>query len=58
MTFILAVSIITSFTIRNQVSGVDVNDIIENTEEQPAFPSAVQQEAPAAEAPATENPVN
>ena len=42
-----------------QVIDLDVNDIIENTEEQPAFPSApVQQEAPAAEAPATENPVN
>lgn len=59
VTFILAVSIITSFTIRNHVSGVDVDDLIENTEEQPAFPSApVQQDAPAAEAPATENPVN
>ncbi len=59
VTFILVVSIITSFTIRNHVSGVDANDLIENVEDQPAFPSApVQQDAPAAEAPATENPVN
>jgi len=65
VTFILIVSIITSFTIRNQVSGVDVNDLIENVEEQPEFPSApVQQqaapatEAPATEAPATETPAN
>ncbi len=59
MTFILVVSIITSFTVRNQVSGVDANDLIENVEEQPAFPSApVQQDAPAAEAPATETPAN
>ena len=58
VTFILVVSIITSFTIRNQVSGVDVNDIIENVEEQPAFPSApIQQGAPTTEAPA-ETPVN
>ena len=57
VTFILIVSIITSFTIRNQVSGVDVNDLIENVEEQPEFPSApVQQEAPSTEAPATEAP--
>ena len=59
VTFILVVSIITSFTVRNQVSGVDANDLIENVEDQPAFPSApVQQDAPAAEAPAAENPVN
>ena len=60
VTFILIVSIITSFTIRNQASGVDVNDLIENVEEQPEFPSAPvqQQAAPATEAPATETPAN
>ena len=52
--FILVISIITSFTIRNHVSGVDVNDIIENVEEQPEFPSApIQQGAPSTEAPST-----
>ena len=59
VTFILLVSIITSFTIRNQVSGIDVDNLIENVEEQPAFPSApIQQSAPATEAPATEVPTN
>ena len=64
VTFILVVSIVTSFTVRNHVSGVDVDDLIENVEEQPEFPSApVQQaapstEVPATEAPATENPTN
>ena len=57
VTFILVISIVTSFTIRNQVSGVNVDDLVENVEEQPAFPSApVQQEAPSTEAPATETP--
>ena len=57
VTFILVVSIITSFTVRNQTSGVDVTDIIENVETQPEFPSApIQQEAPSTEAPST--PVN
>ena len=57
VTFILVVSIITSFTIRNHVSGIDVNDIIENVEQQPEFPSApVQQDAPSAEVPSTEAP--
>ena len=62
--FILVLSIVTSFTVRNHVSGVDVDDLIENVEEQPEFPSApVQQaapstEVPATEAPATENPTN
>ncbi len=55
--FILVVSIITSFTIRNHVSGINVEDMIENVEEQPAFPSnPIQQEAPSTEAPATEAP--
>ena len=64
VTFILVVSIVTSFTVRNHVSGVEVDDLIENVEEQPEFPSApVQQaapstEVPATEAPATENPTN
>ena len=57
VTFILVVSIITSFTIRTQTSGVDVTDIIENVEEQPEFPSApIQQGAPSTEAPSTEAP--
>ena len=54
VTFILLVAVITSFTVRNHVSGVDVNDLIENVEEQPEFPSApLQQAAPSTEAPAT-----
>ena len=57
VTFILVVSIITSFTIRNHVSGINVDDMIENVDEQPAFPSnPIQQEAPSTEAPATEAP--
>ncbi len=57
VTFILVVSIVTSFTVRNHVSGVDVDDLIENVEEQPEFPSApVQQAAPSTEVPATEAP--
>ncbi|MBO6173516.1 MAG: preprotein translocase subunit SecG [Bacteroidales bacterium] len=57
VTFILVVSIITSFTIRTQTSGVDVTDIIENVEEQPEFPSApIQQGAPSTETPSTEAP--
>ena len=58
VTFILVVSIVTSFTVRNHVSGVDVDDLIENVEEQPEFPSApVQQAAPSTEVPA-EEPAN
>ncbi len=57
VTFILLVSIITSFTVRNHVSGVNVDELIENVEEQPAFPSApIQQGAPTTEAPTTEVP--
>ena len=53
VTFILVVSIITSFTVRNHASGIDVNDMIENVEEQPEFPSApIQQDAPSTETPA------
>ena len=53
VTFILVVTIITSFTVRNHVSGIDVDDLIENVQEQPEFPSApMQQEAPSTEAPA------
>ena len=52
VTFILVVSIITSFTVRNHVSGVDMTDVMENVEEQPEFPSApIQQSAPSTEAP-------
>ena len=57
VTFILVVSIVTSFTVRNHVSGVNVDELIENVEEQPAFPSApIQQGAPTTEAPTTEVP--
>lgn len=57
VTFILVVSIITSFTIRTQSSGVDVTDKIEAVEEQPEFPSApVQQAAPGTEAPSQDAP--
>ena len=53
VTFILVVTIITSFTVRNHVSGIDVDDLIENVQEQPEFPSApMQQEAPSTETPA------
>lgn len=59
VTFILLVSVITSFTVRNQVSGVDVDNLIENVEEAPAFPSTpIQTPAPTTEAPATEVPAN
>ncbi len=37
VTFILVVSIITSFTTRTTVSGVDVTEKIENTAAQPEF---------------------
>ena len=54
--FILVVSIVTSFTTKTTVSGVDLTDKIENTAAQPEFPSApVQQANPAQEAPATES---
>ena len=58
VTFILVVSIITSFTITgNRGSEIDVTDQIENTAAQPEFPTApVQQAAPATEAPAHETP--
>ena len=57
VTFILVVSIVTSFTTRNTVSGVDVTEKIENSASQPEFPSApVQSADPAQEAPATETP--
>ncbi len=57
VTFILVVSIITSFTTRTTVSGVDVTEKIENSAAQPEFPSApVQSANPAQEAPATEAP--
>ncbi|MBO4760892.1 MAG: preprotein translocase subunit SecG [Bacteroidales bacterium] len=51
VTFILVVSIITSFTLGSNGATIDVTDQVENVTEQPAFPSApVAQEAPATEA--------
>ena len=56
VTFILVASIITSFSIRTTVSGVDLTDKIEDTTSQPEFPSApVQQANPAQEAPAADS---
>ena len=55
VTFILVVSIVTAFTTRTSITGVDVTEKIENTASQPEFPSApVQQANPAQEAPSTE----
>ena len=57
VTFILVISIISSFTMGSRGSAVDVTDKIENVTEQPEFPSApIQQDAPATEAPAAETP--
>ncbi len=59
VTFILVVSIISSFTTHTTVSGVDVTEKIESEAQQPEFPSApIQQAEPSAEAPATETPAN
>jgi len=65
VTFILVVSIATSFTLGKGGSTIDVTDEIENAAaQQPAFPSvpveqsAPSTEVPAAEAPATEAPAN
>ena len=56
VTFILVLSIVSSFTTRTTVSGVDLTDKIENTAAQLEFPSApVQQANPAQEAPATDS---
>ena len=56
VTFILVLSIVSYFTTRTTVSGVDLTDKIENTAAQPEFPSApVQQANPAQEAPATDS---
>lgn len=52
VTFILVVSIISSFTLGSTAgnSGIDITDKIENAEAQPSFPSQpIQQENPAAE---------
>lgn len=50
VTFILVVSIITSFTTKTATSGVDVTEKIEAAAAQPEFPSApVQNANPAAE---------
>lgn len=58
VTFILVLSIVTSLTTsRTQNSGIDVTDKIENTAEQPEFPSApIQQVSPSTEVPSTETP--
>ena len=55
VTFILVVSVIASFTTGTTGADIDVTNKIENvTTSQPEFPSApIQQEAPAAEVPAT-----
>ncbi len=59
VTFILVVSIITSFTIRTSVSGVDVTEKLENTTSQPEFPSApVQQADPAKAASSADSSAN
>ena len=55
VTFIIVLSIISSFTTGTSGTGIDVTDRIENTEaeELPAFPSApVNQDAPSTEVPA------
>ncbi len=55
VTFILVVSIITSFTTKTATSGVDVTEKIEAAAAQPEFPSTpAQTTAPAQENPATE----
>ncbi|MBO4455882.1 MAG: preprotein translocase subunit SecG [Bacteroidales bacterium] len=53
--FIIAVSIIASFTTGTSGAGIDVTDRLENlaTDEQPAFPTApIEQEVPSTEVPA------
>lgn len=56
VTFVLVVSILSSFTLGNGRAQMDITDQLENVvNEQPAFPSTpLQQEAPATEAPAAE----
>ena len=57
VTFVLVVSIVTSFTLGNGRATMDVTDELDvTTTEQPAFPSSPIQEVPSAEAPATEAP--
>ena len=56
VTFIVVVAIIASFTTGTNGTGIDVTNKIENTTEQPAFPTPLPQEAPAAEVPAAEAP--
>lgn len=57
VTFILVVSIVTAFTAHNNVSsGIDLTEKLEQSAQQPEFPSApIQQSAPSQEAPATED---
>ena len=56
--FILALAIISSFTTGTNVADIDLSNDIENVvpDQQPEFPTAPVQEAPAA--PATETPAN
>lgn len=59
VTFILVLSIISSFTIGSGEKNVDITKQLENatTTEQPAFPTApIESAAPASEAPASEAP--
>ena len=57
VTFVLVVSIVTSFTLGNGRATMDVTDELDvTTTEQPAFPSSPIQEVPSTEAPATEAP--
>jgi preprotein translocase subunit SecG len=57
VTFILVVSIVTAFTVGSKGSQIDVTDQVEQSAQQPEFPSAAPvQEAPSTEAPATEAP--
>lgn len=52
--FIMVVSVISSFTMGTQGTQVDITDKIENAAvEQPSFPAPAQQNAPAAETPAS-----
>ena len=52
VSFIIVVSVISSFTLGSRDAGIDITDQIENvtTSDQPAFPTApIQQEAPTTE---------
>jgi preprotein translocase subunit SecG len=59
VSFILVVSVISSFTLGTSGKDVDVTNRIENTttQEAPAFPSPTDGQAPTTSAPASEAPV-